>query len=1106
MFASGANLESPRRPTLKRERVLLWVLIALCAFLAPCFQVPCLAQGFDLGDGEEGEGELDDDDLEKAIAEESNDLHLLRLSHFSEVYRWQGVKPYRARKGEKPKDSYAWQAARRQPVPPRVPVSPISEQPIQTLISIPETRAYRVWLSYLAEPGKAPPVVLSLDGGNGTQHTYGRIKLDTRPGKELEQELPVRFEEEAQRISPPTGPTFIWEYVDLELKMGATTFRLSSRDRKAKVDAVFICASKVFSPSKSPVIGEGNLYRTYCRMRIPGDEESGRTYTVNGHGLTYHWRRIYKGRTEPTWYGTLGAQDKKGFVGTDGETEIPVGTWTRWVDLTEDVHNGPWARGGGPWATGFLGFSGVEKGTAEMQLAWYPHEGAALKTIWPGVLGGRAVCMVPLDSNGAPPVAVAEDEDGAWGMRRAKVLDLFETATDVHKRHFQWAEEAVAALDLRHNQSPRLLNLFSPCGPAPAAREASLRMLAKLGISGFYGYRKGDDQLAKELGYGLQSFVGANDSQYLCHTHDPLDPTAERNFEASLKARAEAFAAQIPGELPPITIKMGDEIGAVAGKASINGLETCKRAFHGYLRNRLKEIGQDASFFGVESVEELRYLDHLPTDPGLYERRLYYYCARFKFVLTAMYYAQITRSAEKVFPKVYTYCNFSPHPPMFGQNMNHSDWFALTREGGANTAWGEGWASGGGWGFVGHEVVSYYGAWVECAARKGNLPAGFYVVGTMGGADKKTFSLIARDIFHVMLYAWGPRYIGAEGSNFWSDQKRTYGEVARAAYALGPGDEIIYRGKRWPRRAALLYNRSHEIWNAAYGGYQSDRLLTFMALTHAHIPVDLIIEEDLTDENLSQYKVLYLQGFNLSQRHLSAVRKWVEQGGTVVAAAGTAMRDEYDSPLPDAEKLFGARQRLIGHTEGSWHPQGLPKHEPMGRLKLSASRLTPEMSVEVIGVKCVLEPTTGRRIGWFSDSSCGAVLHSLGKGKTLLFGVTPGHIYKGKAEGSSRYSLALRPLITMPAEKVVGPRRAAYSEPQTEICLFEHESGIAVTLNNFAFFLEPRDRTAQLTVKTPRKISEVFSSLSGPLKWQRDGDSIEVEVPTPETVDTVILR
>jgi hypothetical protein len=705
----------------------------------------------------------------------------------------------------------------------------------------------------------------------------------------------------------------------------------------------------------------------------------------------------------------------------------------------------------------------------------------------------------------SPQPSVATNATQAvWGMRTPELLERFETAEDVERRHLQWAEEALAKLGIKEGQPrPRFIELYSGCNPVAAARPLAQKMLVKLGLN---NVGLTDPAMLKELGRDAFYFIGANDSQYLCWTHDPLDPTAERNFEASLRTIAASIKDPDPENRRLVRLKMGDEIGAVTDAAGVNGFQTCRKAFYDYLRAQLKRQGLDAGFFGVADVAELQYLDELPENAGLFERRLFYYCARFRFVLTALYYAQITRAAERVFPRVQTYCNFSPHPPMFGQQMNGSDWFALTREGGANMAWGEDWASASGWGFVGYEVVSYYGAWVECAARPRRNPCGFYNVCLMGAADRKMFSLIARGILAIHIYDWGPMYRGGEGSNFWSENQETYAQVARGAYALGPADTIIAQGQREPRRAALLYNRTHEIWNGDFGGYQSDRLLTFMALMHAHIPTDIVLEEDLTAENLKGYKVVYIQGLNLARDHLDQLRQWVEAGGVLIGVAGTALRDQYNDETDAGAELFGARQRIAGVSTGGWHPQTLPKHAPLDTLTLTASDLTPGLAADVIGVKTVLIPTTGQSVGTYADGSCGAVSRSLGKGKTLLLGVMPGHIYKGKAEGGSRYTLELRPLVTQPAEKTLGRLRVDYSEPQTEVCLFEHASGLAVTLNNFGSFWDPKERLTALSVQTDRDVKEVFSALRGPLKWKRDGDRIAIDLTSPATVDTVILR
>ena len=83
-----------------------------------------------------------------------------------------------------------------------------------------------------------------------------------------------------------------------------------------------------------------------------------------------------------------------------------------------------------------------------------------------------------------------------------------------------------------------------------------------------------------------------------------------------------------------------------------------------------------------------------------------------------------------------------------------------------------------------------------------------------------------------------------------------------------------------------------------------------------------------------------------------------------------------------------------------------------------------------------------------------------------------------------------------------------------EVCLFEHESGLAVTLNEVA--LNRKTTTTApaaaspmmitVSVQTDRPIKEVFSSYAGTLEWKREGGRIVVEVPLPRSVDVLVLR
>jgi hypothetical protein len=1045
-------------------------------------------------------GSDEDGFLKELTSKKDLDYDLLRVSHLSEVSRWTGVRPP---SGAEADAKYSWAHQGSAGFAGRSFVGPVSEDPIATLIAVPEGGKYHIWLCYVASRERPRPVTLRLTGANVAEHVFGNLTLTGDDGAAMEKRMPIRFESDRDRINAALNATcVVWERWDVELKAGNTVFSLSAKDKAVRVDDLFITMSKDFSPSKDVL--HGNLNRTYYRYRVAEAESSAQDVSVEEE-LTYHWRHIPKGYEEPLWYSSLGAWEpdhvKGPITSEDGQARTAVGKWTRWVDATEGI------RAPGTYATGRVRWGGIRSGVAEIQLAWFTHPGAVLKTIRPLIGDGCAVYMIPLDSRSyTPPVAPPDAKEGAWGMRTKSYLDRLETPADIHMQHLQWTQQAIEKLGEGAKQpTPRMLRLFTGFNPAPGDRDAAARMLVTLGINSLGGV---PPDLRDKYNLRPDRTIYYLDALFHAGTHCPTDPLIEPNFTAIFEASARSMDRAEPGARQHVVrMKMGDEIGAITSAEHVNKCSDCLAAFHDYLRRELTAMGETPAFFGVANVEDLPYLGGLPPDAGRFERRLYYHSEIFKFLLTASFYKRMTAAAENVFPNVKTYCNFSPHPPMFGGHMNGSDWFMLTREKGATAAWGEDWATSGSWGMAGIQTVSYYGAWVECAARKHNMPSGFYNVASCGAADRKMFSLIAHGIFEQHIYDWGPQYSWAEASNSWSESPGVYAEIARGTHALGAADELIVGGRREPRRVALLYNRTHEIWNEGYGGFQTDRLLAFLALQHAHIPVDIIIEDDLNPDDLKRYAVLYAQGFNLSKQHIAAIENWVKEGGVLYAVAGTAMRDRYNDPIDDGARLFGATQRIAGCSEGGWHAMAIPNHKPIDRLKLSASALTPEVELDVVGVKAVLTPTTGKATGTFADGSCGAVLHELGRGKTLLLGVTPGHIYAHNAPRQhgipNTYKAEQREVITLAATRTLGRQRVEYSEPLTEICLFDHEKGIAVTLNDFSY---APGRDATLSVEARREVREVVSTTRGPLEWKKDGDRILIACPVPEAVDVVILR
>lgn len=1072
------------------RHVLKMVLVLILAGM-----IPLQANAAGLALDELGEGEEDDFLAEIASEDEEEDLDLLRISHLSEVERWSGVA------GRRSRERKAWKAVSVRGYRGRTFAAPVGDGAARALIRVPEDGTYRIWLGQVISRDGSRPVRLALGRANELSLTFGKLEIDSRPGKKQEQEGSFRFDSHRERMSAPMNQAaMVWEYRGAELAAGETLFELRSKSRAARLDAVFLSRSTDFDPSKAAL--RGNLNRTFYRFRV-AEGEDGETVRI-GERLTYHRRHSPPGYDEPLWYSSLSAFEPDHRAGpitsADGQALVPVGTWSRWIDATGAV-TAP-----GSYATSRISFSGIRSGTAEVQIAWTTHPAAVMRTVRPGIQRGVATCMIPLDRGGyTAPVAKPDAEGGAWGMRPRSYLERLETAADVHERHFAWAEDAIEKLGAGAQQpTPKRIRLYTSFRPAPAATDRAARMLKTLGLN----WLAAPMEIREKYDLWPDHALHYNDALYYAGTHCPTDPMIGPNYRDRFEKRARGLEkGQEDARRHVRLLKMGDEIGAITSSTHVNRCSDCRAAFHRYLHQKLDEMGEDASFFGVSDVRELSYDLSLPANPGRYQRRLYYHCQQFKFYHTALFYRTMTGAAEEVFPNVRTYCNFSPHPPMFGGDMNHSDWFKLTRLGGASMAWGEDWATGGSWGMAGIQTVSYYAAWVECAARVGDLPSGFYNVASCGRPGRKMFSLLAHGVRLQQIYSWGPHYAGAEGSNFWSENPGVYRQVARATHALGPADRIVAEGTRPQRRVGLLYNRSHEIWNAGAGGYQTDRLLTFLALQHAHLPTDILIEEDLTSERLRPYRVLYVQGHNLAPRRVEVLREWVEDGGVLVGIAGTALRDTYDEPMNAAESLFGARQRVVGRSQGGWHAMRIPRHEPIDTVRFAGSELTPELEAGVVGVQAVLEPTDGRAVARYSEGSGAAVERELGEGRTLLLGVMPGLLYAHNAPRKDRlpttYTKGRRMLVARPALRTVGRPRVEYSEPLTEICLFEHESGLAVTLNDFSY---APGREATLRVETDRDVTEVTSTVRGALEWEREGDRIIVQCPVPEAVDVVILR
>ncbi|MEI7436455.1 MAG: beta-galactosidase trimerization domain-containing protein, partial [bacterium] len=845
-------------------------------------------------------------------------------------------------------------------------VSPLDSGGISTLIAVPEAASYRIFLRHQLDARTPRPVTLTLipqkagaplagtnaapqryeAAGTGLLHRFGQKPLNgALTGKQQEKTLPLRFESETQLIAAPSAAMLVWEYWDVALTQGVYRATLSDADNGARAHSLFLTRSRDFRPSFSSVLQDRTLNRLYMRFRpLTAGITTRKPFTVSAQ-LGYHWQgRHPPGGTEDCWSWPIGT--------------IPAtapGEWSPFIEATDAVVPGP-----GPWSTCNLYFTGVTAGEMDIQFAWFPHAQAVERTLRTGVgEDGHAMLRIP---NGLWPVKPRAGVP-AWGMWDPALLDLILSQEAVIARYFAWADQAAERLQLKPDH-PRLqyIRLFSSCRVPMANRVRAAGMLAKLGINWIDG---APASVVKQFGL-----------------HDELCAYNQSSPLGVARGMSDADRKRVT------KIKIGDEISTLTSPEVINQNAAKRSDFQSYLAEQARLEGLDLpSFMGVQNMDEIDCIGALSANPGRFERRLFYHSQRFGHITTCDDYAALVRNFEQLLPNARIYNNYSPHPVFLtGTTMNHSDWFVLPRHQAQTLGWAEDWATGGSWGLgTAYQCTSFFAALLDCAVRKHGYPSGFYVGSNCGGSAQKIFGCVAEGLTWLHLYDWGPLDSWAEGSNAWSDNQSEYYAVLCAAAALGPADTIIGKGRREPRRTAILYNRSHEIMSAGAGRLNHDWMWTFIALKSAQIPVDVIIEEDLTDDGLKRYDCIVLGGFNLAGRDLAALRRWVEAGGLLVGNGGAAVRDIYNDPLSGTVELFGARQRQAGADKaGSVALVTFP-----ASAWFSAATLTNRA-----GVTFILEPTTATPLATYGGGGCAATVRALGKGHALLLGFQPGYAFR----------------------------------------------------------------------------------------------------------------
>lgn len=439
-----------------------------------------------------------------------------------------------------------------------------------------------------------------------------------------------------------------------------------------------------------------------------------------------------------------------------------------------------------------------------------------------------------------------------------------------------------------------------------------------------------------------------------------------------------------------------------------------------------------------------------------------------------------------------------------------------------------------------------------------NKQFGIYVKPHRGAPVQRALTAMSRGANMLYWYTYGPEYY--KGDSF-ADNIEAVALASKGGHLIGKTEDLLV-GSKWavPAEVAVVKPRCSEFLgnNAQW----ENAKWVYTALAQAHIPVDPIDEIMVAQNDLSKYKVIYLNGSHLPRRSAEALAKWVQNGGILWTSGFGCARDEANEPLTALEPVLGLEGRS---TPEMWYKitrygagavqsfddgdavvkAGEDADAPLPKRGKGEAHL-PFVSAVPAGAKIVgggayaasfmpavgreiLKPASGTKVlAKYADGSAAMTVHSYGKGKAYVVGFYPGLEYSatvrdGSPDMSKDFDASRLSFISVPALEVVKPVVAA-SVPAVEGVLLKNPSGKqAVTLMNWAYkptqvrkyeggktetvygIAELKD--VKVTIRGAGNVKKVTSAmLDKDLSIKKDGDTITVVVPDLQEGDVLVLE
>lgn len=549
----------------------------------------------------------------------------------------------------------------------------------------------------------------------------------------------------------------------------------------------------------------------------------------------------------------------------------------------------------------------------------------------------------------------------------------------------------------------------------------------------------------------------------------PYDPRVKAHVEEATKSAIESHKAAGAKESWAL---WDDEMGVYA-KEHLVLCARCKEEFRKYLPR-----------LGVAPADPYPLSAPAPASPD--EALRYYYTHRFMTHVTAQVYPEAAKRFKEA--GILLYAMQGPTPSWNGHSLDWNEFYDMK----ANTAFVFETSNRDPRSWQWESFLADIGRGI--AARHG-MPIGCLVKPHRGAPEQRMLSVIARGASVLEWYTYGPDY--AKGDSF-SQRPDLLDRIARAARFLGKAEDFLY-GAKWgvAPDVAFCTPRSSEIWGKAAGDITAfeNAKWVYLALRHAHVPVDIVSEQQLAEGHLDRYKTIYIPGPNLRGDAAAKIGEWVRAGGLLWTDAGGVAYDEANQPF---KRIPGDRAL---ERWGRVEPYRATDFKPIAgkapvTLAWEGASIEPAVGREV--------PAGGEVLGRFSDGTPAVVRYGAGSGGIYHVGIWAGLTYSAKVRRAdfdmrADFDPVIRSLIAGPAR---ASRPVVPSDPLVEAVLLEKEGRRSVALMNWAYKGRTLQPVEKLRVTLPAGVKSARSIVHGPLEV-REG---AVVLPRMEEIDLLVLE